>query len=313
MTKPEIFDEDNEILIEDDYSSNTITFYPDRKRFTVDFYLKEDAFASEEIFEYKISTDPIEVYIRLLQSSTEPPLEYKVKDGVVLESEILKNNSISGASSVEELKKSVEWHKLQLVGGHLVMLYVLTKHPEIISKEDARKFLRQSAERIKTGLMKIEKFLKEKPNNELQILEREYSIYIWYPDDKRRSTDEEQKKAVEYVETEIQKPLFTPDSVDYSGISLDEFGTSKEILGFIEDLLSKIKVTNAAVTTPVAETVQNVSHTKVNNDRPQAKKMSIGVKWLIVIAISIIALSGGIWTAIGVFILGSIIIGVLAN
>lgn len=37
------------------------------------------------------------------------------------------------------------------------------------------------------------------------------------------------------------------------------------------------------------------------------------MKWIIVIALSIIALSGGIWTAIGVFILGCIIIGVLNN
>jgi len=35
------------------------------------------------------------------------------------------------------------------------------------------------------------------------------------------------------------------------------------------------------------------------------------MKWIIVIILSIIALSGGIWTAIGVFILGSIIISII--
>jgi hypothetical protein len=38
-----------------------------------------------------------------------------------------------------------------------------------------------------------------------------------------------------------------------------------------------------------------------------------GIKWTIVIVLSIVALSGGIWTAIGVFILGTIIINVLQN
>jgi len=41
--------------------------------------------------------------------------------------------------------------------------------------------------------------------------------------------------------------------------------------------------------------------------------MSKKIKWLIVIVLSIVALSGGIWTAIGVFILGTIIISILSK
>lgn len=41
--------------------------------------------------------------------------------------------------------------------------------------------------------------------------------------------------------------------------------------------------------------------------------MSMKMKWLIVIVLSIVALSGGIWTAIGVFILGAIIVGILSK
>ena len=37
------------------------------------------------------------------------------------------------------------------------------------------------------------------------------------------------------------------------------------------------------------------------------------MKWIIVIILSIVALSYGIWTAIGVFILGSIIVGILVS
>lgn len=45
----------------------------------------------------------------------------------------------------------------------------------------------------------------------------------------------------------------------------------------------------------------------------QSGGMSKKTKWFIVIALSIVALSWGIWTAIGVFILGMIMINVLSN
>lgn len=49
--------------------------------------------------------------------------------------------------------------------------------------------------------------------------------------------------------------------------------------------------------------------------KPETKSGGMGLKtkWFIVIALSIVALSWGIWTAIGVFVLGVIMIGVLKN
>lgn len=42
-------------------------------------------------------------------------------------------------------------------------------------------------------------------------------------------------------------------------------------------------------------------------------KSGNGIKWIVVIVLSIIALSGGVWTAIGVFVLGAIIISILSG
>jgi hypothetical protein len=54
-----------------------------------------------------------------------------------------------------------------------------------------------------------------------------------------------------------------------------------------------------------------------NKQEPETQNQSGGmskkVKWIIVIALSIIALSWGIWTAIGVFVLGVIIINILSK
>ncbi len=50
-----------------------------------------------------------------------------------------------------------------------------------------------------------------------------------------------------------------------------------------------------------------------NNQAQSSDDMGIKTKWFIVIALSIVALSGGIWTAIGVFILGAIIVSILSK
>jgi hypothetical protein len=52
--------------------------------------------------------------------------------------------------------------------------------------------------------------------------------------------------------------------------------------------------------------------TKTNEGGVTTKKGN-KTKWVVVIGLSIVALSWGIWTAIGVFILGLIIIGVISN
>ena len=56
-----------------------------------------------------------------------------------------------------------------------------------------------------------------------------------------------------------------------------------------------------------SNTLTEGSHT------PDVVKSSMTGKWLVVIVLTIIALSGGIWTAIGVFLLGSIVINIVKS
>ena len=113
------------------------------------------------------------------------------------------------------------------------------------------------------------------------------------PEEKR--LESKYGKKFEYAE-KFNDFLFKEDSPKYVGISEYEFKTSIELLEYIEKLLDKKETTTAK-----KEGNQNLN--KTGNK----------IKWAIVIVLSIIALSGGIWTAIGVFVLGTIIINTLSN
>lgn len=237
MKTVEIFDDENSIVIDDQYDTTDFTFYPEDKTFKVSRSVKDDAFYSNQIVEYKISANPIELQMRTLESSHEPPLEYSIKDGVVLESELKKKDTLF-PDRVENLKKEVEWTKISLFGNCEVNLYILSLHPEIISKNEYRKFLRETEQRIKTGLTKIEEELEEKDKTGLQILEGEYGKQIWYPD--RKGYDENRdKKSLEYVEKTFNAPLFEEKSPEYCGISKYEFRESPFVLKHIDKLLNE--------------------------------------------------------------------------
>ncbi|MCX6792910.1 MAG: hypothetical protein NTY12_02700 [Candidatus Falkowbacteria bacterium] len=253
MKTVEIFDEDNSIIIDDDYSTTDFTFYPEEKKIKVSSSVKNDCFYNNDTIEYKISADPIEIWMRTLESSHEPPLEYSIKDGVILESEIKKKNSIF-PDRIENLKKEVEWSKVPLFGNYEVNLYILSKHPEIISKEDYKRFLRQSAEKIKIGVSKIEEAVKTDSHG-LEIYKSEYGKNIWYinsesekkemdeyydlPEKKRKDTN--YAKKLEYIE-KFNNSLFDEKSPKYVGIPNYEFKMSVEILEYIEKLLDKKEI-----------------------------------------------------------------------
>lgn len=248
--KVEIYDEDNSIVIDDDFDTTDFTFYPENKKFTVSQSIKNDCFYNKQTIEYKISANPIEIYMRTLESSHEPPLEYSIKDGVVLESELQKKDMIF-PDRIEKLKKEVEWQKISLLGHFEVNLYILSKHPEIIAKEDYRRFLRQSMEKIKIGVIKVEEAVKT-DSHSLQFHIGDYGKSIWYPSNRleKKERDEywalpEEKrketryaKKLDYVE-KFNDLLFKEDSLKYIGISDYEFKTSGEILDYIEKLLNK--------------------------------------------------------------------------
>ena len=307
MKTIKFFEEDNSIIIDDDFSTNDFTFYPEDKKFTVSQSIKNDCFYNNQTFEYKISTNPIEMYMRTLESSHEPPLEYSIKDGVVLESEI-KNKDMLFPDRLENLKKEVEWSKVALLGNCEVNLYILSRHPEIISKEEYRRFLRQSVERIKVGSMKVEEAVKV-DNHGVEIYTSESGKSVWL----KPPTKEEEKEIEQYWKLPEEKrleskygkkfdyaekfndSLFKEDSPKYVGISDYEYKISIELLDYLENLLNKKEIPNA----------------KKEEDAPRNSKN--GWKWIPIIVLTIIALSWGIWTAIGVFILGSIITNILSK
>lgn len=245
LTKIEIFEEDgdNTLSIDDKYADFTIDIYPESKTYQSRMSLKDDVYYRTEQFEYRIKTDPIKVETRLTERVDEPPERYCVKDGVVLESDILADRKEMAMSSmtkefIDGLKKEVEWHEDWV--GNPVSMYILSKHPEIISPDDYRRHLRQFSEKIKTTTLKVEKAIASDPTGLIVTDEYEGSgRTVWYPKAKQDAmSDEESKKAIEHAR-KVRDRLFDEKSKDYVGISEGEFNSSKTILDHIEVFLNK--------------------------------------------------------------------------
>jgi len=236
--KIEIFEEDgnNVLSLDDKYADFTIDIYPDSKTYESRMRLKDDVYYRTEKFEYRIKTDPIGIEKRLVERVDEPPEEYKVKDGVVLESEIAKNNKFLRGDFVDGLKKEVEWHEDWI--GNPISMYILSKHSEIISPEDYRRYLRQLSERVKTAILKIEKAL-ESDKTKLQIIDDEFGLGVWYPKDKLDKLEDEELEKLREHATKFQEVLFNEKDEKYVGLSEGEFRSSKDILENIEAFLNK--------------------------------------------------------------------------
>ena len=145
--KIEIFEEDgdNTLSFDDKYADFTIDVYPDSKTYQSRMNLKDDVYYRTEKFEYRIKNDPLKVETRLTERVDEPPERYCVKDGVVLESDILADRKEMAMSSmtkefIDGLKKEVEWHEDWV--GNPVSMYILSKHPEIITPDEYPRNLR---------------------------------------------------------------------------------------------------------------------------------------------------------------------------
>lgn len=315
MKLVEIFDDEDSVVIDDEFSTNTWTLSMQSKKLTLSSSIKNDCFFNSQIYEYKISNDPVGLTMRLLEASSEPPKEFSVKDGVVLETEIISGKEDYflkiARDRVNELKKSVEWNKVDLFGNYEVNLYLLSKHPEIISKEDYRKFLRYSVERIKMGVLKVEEVVKNDVHD-LELSNGEYGKYISYCESEAEKIEREEHwklklsnekkidsnygKKLEYIE-KLNGSLFKDDSQKFVGVSDYEFRYSNELVEYIEKVL---------------DNKQDISN-KNKVDTFKSKDSGNKIKWFVVIILSIIALSLGVWTAVGVFILGAIIINLLTK
>lgn len=252
-------DGNNTLFIDDKDVDFTIDIYPETKTYQSTMYLHSDAYRRTEQFEYRIKIDPIKVETRLIERVDEPPERYCVKDGVVLESDILADRQESAMSSmtkefIDNLKKNVEWHEDWV--GDPVSMYILSKHPEIISSDDYRRHLRQFSEKIKSTTLKVEKAIASDPTGLIVTDEYDWGRTVFYPRAKRDAmSDEESEKAIEHAK-KIRDRLFNEKSKDYVGVSESEFNSSKEILEHIEMFLNKKRAPAKK------ETEQKISNTK---------------------------------------------------
>ncbi len=236
----EIFEEDGDstLSLDDKYADFTVSVYPEAKTYQSNMRLKDDVYYRTEQYEYRIKTDPIKVETRLTERKDEPPEEYKVKDGVVLESEISQKNKFLGKDFIDGLKKDVEWHESWV--GNPVSMYILSKHPEIIAPEDYRRYLRQLSEKIKNATLKVEKVLGSDEAG-LQIIDDEYGRTIWYPKEKLEILDDkEMEKLRESMHVDkLREKLFDEKAPEYVGVSEEEFSQGGEVLKYIDVFLEK--------------------------------------------------------------------------
>ncbi len=234
----EIFEEDgdNTLSFGGKYADFTIDVYPESKTYQSKMSLKDDVYYRTEQFEYRIKTEPIKVESRLTERIDEPPEEYKVRDGVVLESEIGKDSAFLRKDFIDGLKKEVEWHDDWI--GNPVSMYILSKHPDIISQDDYRRYLRQLSERIKTGIQKVKK-VTESDKSGLQIVDGEYGRNLWYPKSELEKLDKKEITKLQEHASKIQEKLFDEKATEYVGISEGEFRSSVDLLENVETFLNK--------------------------------------------------------------------------
>jgi hypothetical protein len=126
-----------------------------------------------------------------------------------------------------------EWKKMECdnseMAGYAQLFFILSKHPEIISKVEYDDFLRKTEIRIAQGVAKISALVKEDKEG-LQIISDANGAMIFPLE--RGETRSLQKLKLDYIE----KTFFDKDSKEYSGISEKEYKIYKEILRHIDEL-----------------------------------------------------------------------------
>ena len=310
MKETEIFDDENSLSISEHGSTDDFEIFPNEKTFKVKRSYDDDYVRSYQTYQYKISTEPIELHIRLLESSHTPPEEFEVRDGVVLESEI----KGLAKSRIPLLKEQVNWKNLELLGSYELNFYILSKHSEILPETELRKFLRQTSENIQAVVNKVEEVVKDNKIG-LKIISSENGHKsIFYPEtetlikewDEYRDLmveDDKKKNETAYAKKvrackKFSDPLFDPESGKYVGLSRDTFERSAEITQYIESFLNK-------------DSSLFYSEDTSETENSYESGMGSKTKWFILIVLCVIALYWGLWTAVGVFVLGVVAINLL--
>jgi len=239
--KIEIFEEDGNhtISIDNDQAYIDIDVNPQSKTYRSRMSLKDACYFRTQKYEYRIHPNPIRVETRLIERVDEPPERCSVKDGVVLEANILAEKVMT-QEFIYDLKKEVEWHKDWV--GNPVSMYLLSLHPEIIPTDNFRHWLRHLSEKIKLSTQNINKILDIDATG-LQVID-EYEgsgRIIWYPKPRQdQMSKDEINIAIEH-RNKVQDRLFDSKSKEYVGISKDEFNQAVQILRMADIFLNKRK------------------------------------------------------------------------
>ncbi len=221
--------EKNQISKDDGFSKMVTRVFPELKKFESTFSMQGvDSF--KRIYEYKISTfpNPTEIHFRLTDLIEPPPDHYMVKDGVILENEIARDN-------FESLKKEISWQKMEMSGdvGYAQLFFILSKNSEIVSRAEYRDFLFKNQTRIISGIIKTQEAIKDDSIGLFEI--DTYSSggkLIQYRDMKGLSVKERMAKIHSEDFTNFKKNLFSK-----TGITEKEFGDCNEILKHIGELM----------------------------------------------------------------------------
>lgn len=210
--------------------SVSVYVFPDKKFFTLEYVNTEfDGFSSFEEYEYKTEKngEEIKVFFRLYSKKVEPRYNpsYRVKDGVVMEVDILHGKDGEALFGwEEELKKEIkllkhytEWFEVEEIdkyGGvfNIISFLILYKYTKEISKNDVIRHVRRISEKIKIGLSKIDK-------NDSPFLFSEDIPLVFM--------------------NEVDGQYFDKKSKKYCGISYYQFAYSENILKYADYFLEK--------------------------------------------------------------------------
>jgi hypothetical protein len=175
------------------------------------------------LYEYRL--EQTDVLCRLIENQYEDtgvPKHNDVRDGVIMESEIRKRDSESSfhitrvEDNIANLKTEIEWHKIDSISWHGLKYFIISKK---LPQSDARRYLRQELERLKTG---TDLFFEEAKKYGLERNEDAL--------DRLKVSAGEDKPS----DAEIRK-LY--NSTETFGITQLEFSWGKKLTGVLEKLL----------------------------------------------------------------------------
>lgn len=225
-------DDDNVITENSNGFVNEYTVYPSKMEYHYHYHTPDYDCQSDAIFKYQI--EGVKVKSKLIEGynsslfNRKIEREYEVKDNVVLESNIREKekNNKNIDRKIQELKSQTEWNDLWY---YKLTYLILSKHSEIISNEEFRKYLRQEIERIRTGVQKIIKLSEDNG-----FIVKHFEIGGLSPD----IPDNLSKEQADIFEKRY-KEIFSKDLYLQQGLSEYEFNNSRDIEAYILDLLGE--------------------------------------------------------------------------